>query len=267
MISRNMRIKLLVLLVLTFFVHQSNSQIKLENIALVSEFSYGLRERNYITKAIGFGFSGELKFGISKSGWKFKIVFGYSDLKLEPSDSMTIERWGWDYWRIWYRNHVRTLIVDSNYVVDLNPKQRLYLLPAKLFIGKEFGGEKFKLFSGLGLGLTFYERAFWLNETWWKKFPNLPDSGGVYVFQYSFKNNAPSKKGTVLNLGLQVNGSYKISRFANVYFSLEFEHYPSVNELEKIEFGKITLGKVREADRNFVLRDVFKLSIGFSFNY
>ncbi len=262
-----MRTKLALIFVLLFPIQQSRSQIKLENIALASEFSYGLKETNYITKAVGFGFSGELKFRISKYGWKLKIFSGYSDLKLEPSDSMTIERWNWDYWKIWYRNHVRTLIADSNYVVDLNPRQRMYLLPVKFFIGREFGGERFKLFTGFGTGLTFYERAFWLNETWWKKFHNLPDSGEVYVFQYSFKNNAPSKKGTVFNIGLQINGSYKITRIANIYFAFEFEHFPSVNEIEKVEFGKITLGKVREADRNFVLRDAFKLLIGFSFNY
>ncbi len=262
-----MQTKLALVFALLLFFDQSKSQIKFENIALMSELSYGLKGTNYVTKAVGFGFSGELKFGISGSSWKFKIASGYSDLKLEPSDSMTIERWNWDYWKIWYRSHVRTLIADSNYAVDLNPNQRLYLLPAKFFIGREFGGEKFKLFAGLGAGLIFYERAFWLNETWWKKFHNLPDSGEVYVFQYSFKNNAPSKKGTVFNIGLRINGNYKITRIANVYFAFEFEHFPSVNKIEKVDFGKITFGEVREADMNFVLRDAFKLSIGFSFNY
>ncbi len=180
---------------------------------------------------------------------------------------MTIERWDWDYWKIWYRNHVRSLIADSNYVVDLKPSQRLYLLPVKFFIGKEFGGEKLKFFAGFGAGLIFYEKALWLNETWWKKFADVPNSGEIYVFQYSFRNNAPSKKGTVLSFGLQIGGSYKITKIANIHFGIEIEHYPSINKVEKIEVGKITLGEVGQPYRNFVLRDVIKLSAGFSFNY
>ncbi len=260
-----MRAKILTFLILIYC--NLYSQVKLESISLASEFLYGVKGINYVERVSGIGFSGELKFALGKSGWKLKFVSGYSDSKLSPSDSMTIERWNWDYWRIWYRSHVRSLIVDSNYAVDLNPEQRLYLLPAKFYLGRDFEVGKFKFFAGAGVGLTFYERAFWLNETWWKKFPNLPDNGEVYVFQYSFKNNAPSKKGTVLSLGVYASGTYALTKIASLKFSLEFEHYPSLNGIEKVEFGKIVLKNVREADKNFVLRDVLKLTLGFSFNY
>ncbi len=243
------------------------SQIKFESISLASELVYGIRGTNYVKKISGFGFSGEIKFGLGNSNWKLKFISGYSDSKLSPSDSMTIERWNWDYWKIWYRSHVKSLISDSNYAVNLNPEQRLYLLPAKFYLGREFKIGKLEFFTGVGLGLVFYERAFWLNETWWKKFPNLPDSGEVYVFQYSFKNNAPSKKGTVLSFGVQIAGTYALTKIASLKFGLEFEHYPSLNNVEKVEFGKIVLKDIREADKNFVLRDALKLTLGFSFNY
>jgi len=261
-----MRFKFITLLILTF-ITQFKSQVKLENITLGSEFSYGIRGTNYVTKAVGFGFVGELKLKTGEnSRWGIRFISGYSDFKVEPSDSMTIERWNWDYWKIWYRNHVRSLIVDSNYAVDLNPEQRLYVLPVKVYFGRDFDLGKVNFFAGFGAGLVFYERAFWLNETWWKKFPNV-SGGETYVFQYSFKNNAPSKKGTILNLGLKVEGRYRITKIASLVFGFEFEHYPSVNKIEKVEFGKITLGGVGESYKNFILRDVFKLIIGFSFSY
>jgi hypothetical protein len=262
-----MKAKILTLAILIFVSCSLFSQVKLESISLASEFLYGVKGINYVEKVSGIGFSGDLKFGLGKSGWKLKIFSGYSDSKLFPSDSMTIERWNWDYWKIWYRSHVRSLIVDSNYAVNLNPEQRLYLLPVKFYLGRDFESGKLKIFAGAGFGLTVYERAFWLNETWWKRFQNLPDSGEVYIFQYSFKNNAPSKKGTVLSFGLYIGGTYALTKIASLKFGLEFEHYPSLNGIEKVEFGKIIFKGVREADKNFVLRDVLKLTFGFSFNY
>ncbi|MCX7761458.1 MAG: hypothetical protein N2252_01325 [Candidatus Kryptonium sp.] len=243
------------------------SQVKLESIALGSDLSYGLKGINYVNKATGFGFSGELKFKLDqRSKWKFGFISGYRDLKIEPSDSMTIERWNWDYWRIWYRSHVRSLIADSNYAVNLNPEQRLYVLPVKIYFGRDFSFGKFTFLTGFVLGLTFYERAFWLNETWWKRFPNV-SGGETYVFQYSFKNNAPSKKGTVLNLGVKFEAGFRLTKIASFTFGFEFEHYPSINKIERVEFGKIVLGGVGESYKNFVLRDVFKLTAGFAFNY
>ncbi|CUS78854.1 hypothetical protein JGI7_00904 [Candidatus Kryptonium thompsonii] len=260
-----MRFKFFIL-ALFYLSQQLYGQVKIESITLGSNFTYGIRGINYVTKAIGLGFWGNLKFGVAGSNWKIKFISGYEDMKLEPSDSMTIERWNWDYWRIWYRNHIRTLMADSNYAVKLNPEQRLYVLPVKVQIGRELQLGGFKIFAGLGAGVLFYERAFWLNETWWKKFPNVPE-GETYVFQYSFKNNAPSKKGTILNFGVKIDGSYKLTKIASLVFGFEFEHYPSVNKIEKIEFGKITLGDVGESYKNFVLRDVFRFSLGFSFSY
>lgn len=260
-----MRFKFFILALL-FFSHQLYNQVKIESITLGSSFTYGINGVNYVTKATGLGFWGNLKFGVAGSNWKIKFISGYEDMKLEPADSMTIERWNWDYWKIWYRNHIRTLMADSNYAVKLNPEQRLYVLPVKVQIGRELELGRFKIFAGLGAGVLFYERAFWLNETWWKKFPNV-SGGETYVFQYSFKNNAPSKKGTVLNFGVKVDGSYKLTKIASLVFGFELEHYPSVNRVEKVEFGKITLGDVGESYKNFVLRDVFRFSLGFSFSY
>lgn len=255
------------LFLLFCFVSQLKSQMKLESISLISEASYGFKNTNYVTKTVGFGFVGKLKFKLSEgSSFKVKFVSGYADYKAEPSDSMTIERWNWDYWKIWYRNHVRSLIVDSNYAVDLNPEQRLYTLPFKVYLGNDFSFGKINFSVALGVGLVFYERAFWLNETWWKRFPNAL-GGETYVFQYSFKNNAPSKKGTVLSFGLEVEGSYRITKISSVVLGLEFEHFPSINKIDKIDFGKIVLGGVGGSYKNFILRDVVKLRMGFSFNY
>ncbi len=255
-----------VILAIFFISHQLYNQIKIESITLGSDFIYGVRGINYVTKASGFGFWGDLKFGVGSSNWKIVFVSGYEDMKLEPSDSMTIERWNWDYWRIWYRSHIKSLIADSNYAVKLNPEQRLYVLPVKFQVGRDFDFGRLKFLVGVGAGFLFYERAFWLNETWWKRFPNLPE-GETYVFQYSFKNNAPSKKGTILNFGVKIDASYKITKIASLVFGFEFEHYPSVNKIKKVEFGKITLGEIGESYKNFVLRDVLKFRFGFSFNY
>lgn len=207
--------KLLLALIIPFLISQlSLAQIK--SISAYSDYSIGLSKRLTITNASAVGGAVKIKYA-AFNNFNFGLIGGYKLYSLSEPD--VLKSWGWQFWTDRYYNKiVSDLQADPNLSVVIGAVQKMDLIPLTLFAEYELPiTDDFTITPTVGFGVYFYTRRMFATENWSKNFPEAN-----YVFTYSYRNFAPSKKGNPLFINTNLDFDYKISQNFGMYSGVNF---------------------------------------------
>jgi len=205
---------------------------------------HGALAAGYKLRSIrGDGLSVQLDFRLSKR-FTFLLEGGYFDTAVDQEEA--VEQWNWPFWERFYGNYVRALVSrDSNYAVDLDPEQHLYMIPVQFGLRYDIPAGSFRPFISAAAGVVFYERNLRLNEEWTKYFPEID-----HRFRYEYDNHADVRKGEVFSAMLGAGTEYVLNESFALTAGLYYRYY-----------------QVRESDRLFPLESSIGISLGLVLYY
>lgn len=167
--------------------------------------SVALGKRLGVSKAVAWGGGAELRIRLADH-LKLSVIAGYERYNIEQDSAL--EKWNWRFWVERYAGNVRdALVSDSSLSAVLTPVQYMEVLPVVATVSLEVAPvERLVIRQAIGGGVLFFTRSLYMHERWTKRFPTLD-----HVYDYSYRNFAPDKKGNpVIALG-QVDLSYHLS--------------------------------------------------------
>lgn len=219
--TKKIKTALLILFVLLFIGNRGVAQAQiLKSIQVYGNYTghAALVEDQQLRYARGPGFGALMQFRLSQM-FSLCLEGNYSDLKIEQNQA--VEQWNWPFWETFYGNYIRSLVnQDSNYAVNLNPNQNLYLIPVIFSVQIELPMKMYTPFLRIGSGWVFYKRNLSLNENWQKHFSE-PD----YTFEYEYDNHAPPKEGQVPAFKATLGVEYRLFSTLGVSPSFTFFQY------------------------------------------
>jgi len=191
---------------------------QLKSITVYPDYSVGLSKRLEITKADAVGGSVKAKFMIWDN-LSIGLNAGYKLYSLSEPD--VLNSWSWNFWSERYYNKiVSDLKADPNLSVEISGIQKMDILPVGIDLNYDFVlFDDLLITPSIGGGVYFFTRRMFAQESWSKNFP----SAG-YVFHYSFRNFAPSKKGNPAYISSGLNIEYKVFQVMNIYSAFNFTY-------------------------------------------
>lgn len=233
--------KLFTLILLTTSI---NAQ--LSSIRLTTDYT-PLVGKSQVESASAFGSLVDINYSV-QNNLIIGISFGYKLYSLNQNNQL--ELWGWDFWNNRYLNKISSdLRADPNLSVDISSIQKMDLLPFTIsFKYKQILSDNFNAVVFFAGGVYFFTRRMYAVETWSKKFP--VDN---YVFTYSYRNFAPSKKGNPLGASVGLDVYYQL--FSNIDLSggISFCYYiPTKNKM---------------GYDSFPIKNDLTIKLGLNFNY
>lgn len=232
-----------------------NAQI-IKSIEAYSDYSFALNRfgapKQYlnsnlkITRAEALGGGVKANFKVSDS-YYIGVSFGYQLYTIDQDSSL--EKWNWLFWDIRYKGIVSSLKTDPALSGILRPIQKLDLMPLFLTFNAEYKPiPQLSINPSVGVGVAFYTRRLYLEETWQKKFDQLN-----YTFGYTYRNFAPNKTGNPFGFSAGANIAYEF-----------IEGFKIHSELDYVQFIK-TPGSAGSAD--FPLERIINIKLGLTFLY
>lgn len=220
---------------------------QLKSITAHSDYSVALSKRLEITKADAVGGSVKAKFMVWEN-FSIGLNAGYKLYSLSEPD--VLNSWGWNFWSERYYNKiVSDLKADPNLSVEISGIQKMDILPVGIDFNYEFDLlDNLLITPSVGGGIYFFTRRMFAQESWSKNFPSAN-----YVFNYSFRNFAPSKKGNPVYINSGLSIEYKLFQVMNIYSAFNFNYMIPV--------------KGRMGFDVFPFSDELTIKLGISINY
>lgn len=233
-----------VVLIMLFLSHYTFGQ--LSSISLSGDYSISGSKRLAVTKADAVG--GALKIDYKLlDNLSVSLIGGYQLFSVQQDSGLI--QWKWDFWDNRYRGNVNADLTDTTLRATIQSIQKMDVIPLIVTVNGDFTfGEKFFVQPSIGGGILFYSRRMFLEEEWSKKYEQIG-----YVFQYKFRNFAPSKNGNPLvvyggiNLGYHLNDAFRIDASIN---------YTQILKTE----GKFGYD-------NFIFKNYISTKLGITFQY
>ncbi len=192
--------------------------LELERINVGAVTSVGDGFDQSISRISGKGFQIGAAWRLTKG---FYVVLESKHLYNTIDQKDAIVHWDWAYWLKIYGYVVYLAESDSIYNVEINPKQTLKTKPVMLAVQKEFSlTENIEMSVSAGMGITWYQRQLFLEETWRKYFASID-----YDYKYDFRNYADSRKGFVFNIQPSLAVSRRISDALSLSLGADYVYY------------------------------------------
>lgn len=221
-----------------FFSGVSNAQ--LQSVKFFGNYSYALKDyttNSYIdgnkkvvsADAVGGGL--EVKYHLLDR-FHLAVQAGYGLYAIHQDSAL--ERWEWRFWETRYKGNVRdALKSDTSLSATISTIQKMDTYPVFLVLNFEFfDSPQFAFDAEYGIGLIFFTRRLFLEETWRKKFPQVG-----YQVEYSFQNFAPSRVGNPVASFVGANATWKISELFGLTGSARYVHvYDTGSEFNYNDF-------------------------------
>jgi len=206
------------LILLAFLLGYSNNFAQLQSISFYGDYSSALSTRLQITQADAVGGGIKIKFLIADN-LSININGGYKLYSLSEPD--VLNNWGWVFWTDrYYPKIVSDLNADQNLGVQISATQKMDLIPVSVSIGYDFLPiDKLEITATVGGGVYVYTRRMFAVENWSKYYP-----GADYTLQYSYRNFAPSKKGSPLFINSSLNVQYKPYKSLGVFTNVQYSY-------------------------------------------
>jgi hypothetical protein len=199
------------------------SQITLKSVTPFADYSIALEKKEDITAAKGWGGGLEITFSLS-SDLSFSLIGSYSVIDIEQKDAH--KKWNWAYWNLRYGGRVSTMLLDTNYSVQITPNQSVNLLPVLLTINYSFSPlDDLKIDLSAGGGIYIFQRTLYILEHWKKKFPTLNN----YVYEYEYRDYADDKNGSLFGFTGAIGITYKVYDWIDLFLKGKFNYIPNQN--------------------------------------
>jgi hypothetical protein len=199
----------------------SFSQITLKSVTPFADYSMAMEKKEDVTDAKGWGGGIEITFSLSRD-FSFSLIGSYSSINIDQKDAH--KKWNWAYWNLRYGGRVSTMLLDTNYSVEITPNQSVNLLPVLLTLNYSFTAtDDIRIDCSLGGGLYIFQRSLYILEHWKKKFPSINN----YEFEYEYRDYANDKKGTLLGYTGSVGITYKVYDWIDLFFKGRFNYIPN----------------------------------------
>jgi hypothetical protein len=213
---------------------------QVRSITATSEAILGISKRLDVQTAKSIGGGVEVAFSLGDA-WILGVRAGYSSYWIDQSDQLN--RWNWQFWNDrYYPKILADMKADPNLSAVIRSEQSMDVIPVTVSVGYELEStEALRVTPRLGVGISFFSRRLYADETWTKQFPQAG-----YALTYNLRNFAPDKDGRALvveagcgaeylissGFGVSAGASYRRSLF---HISGDAE-YPVVGALG-LEFG------------------------------
>lgn len=230
------------------------SFLSLEAVDIGGGAMLGMDRTTGIRRADGFTSGAEVRARLSET---FFISLGGGAGRLSILEDDPITNWNWGYWNRLYRNYIvlwvgsdsayfngqlqslraisnirltsgRWTGKDSLYSVHLTPRQSLNTYPISLTVGARWQlTEEFEVSGGFVVMAVPFERNLYLDESWSKRrrIDTGQDSGSIYVFSYSFRNFANTRRGTAWGIGATMSASVDLGAGFSAFGSARFVQF------------------------------------------
>lgn len=220
---------------------------QIQSVDVYGSGAVSIGKRFQVTDAAANGGGVKLQYGLAED---FSVVIdaGYGAYSIEQTNE--VQQWGWTIWERRYRNWVNIYSADTaNYSSKVVSMQSMDVLPVSVHLVYRIAlGLDVDLRPSVGVGMEFYTRKLYHEETWTRKFP-----ADGYQFTYTYHNFAPYKYGNPLFVAAGAAARYRISGLLLLHADIAYRMFMDTPGY----FGY----------DNFPLTSTLAMTVGIGFQY
>lgn len=199
---------ILIIAALLLFTSINFAQIRTAKIS--GSYNAALDFNSDINSIEALGGLAAVEFGVTDN-FSVTLEGGYRIYSIDQPEAQN--KWGWRFWDVRYSNTVRdNQLQNPALKATVEPVQNLFTIPLSLNLNYNFDlTDNLTFVPGAGGGVYFYTRSLYIIENWSK---TLSED---YVFEYSYRNFAPDKKGNPFFYQVALNLEYKLSEIFKIF--------------------------------------------------
>jgi len=233
-----------------------------ESARLSGQYLQMLQGRQTVQSASGPGFGAAFTIPL---GQRLGLELGLGYYTVGIDQDSALQQWDWEFYDEYYQ--IRTANSADEFDILQESNQQITIIPFSMLITSSFRNtQTLSPFVSAGLGVYYYKRNFWLDETWGKEYELLSDES--YYYEYSFNNFSKPKKGWVYSLIGETGLDIYLKNDLALFFSVCAQLIPDISVAGDGGFQKMLFGSdYTEHLDNFPFRSTITFSGGFRFSY